>query len=171
MRPDRRGGHQPAGHRTGGQQTAGRWTGGHQRAGHRTGGQQRAGPPDTRTTNPGDRTPDGWNHTAEPPDPGTTNPDGGHPMLDTDGDRRRGWRPGSRPGRRGPTAGCRLDASPGRRRLGEYQPRTARQQGLRGHHAATDRPGHRRDRQLQVLCRRPAGASAHCSPRNDSGRE
>jgi hypothetical protein len=82
--PDRRGGQQPAGHRTaghrtGGHQPAGRWTGGHLRAGHRTGGhlraghrtgghlraghrtggQQMTGPPDTRTTNPGGRPPDG----------------------------------------------------------------------------------------------------------------
>ena len=33
-----------------------------------------------------------------------------------------------------------------------------------------DGPGHRRNRQLQVMVRRPAGASAHCCPRNDSGR-
>jgi hypothetical protein len=60
-RPDRRGGHQPAGHRMGGQQPAGHRMGGRTpEAGHRTGGQQTTGPPDTQTTTPGDRTPDGW---------------------------------------------------------------------------------------------------------------
>jgi hypothetical protein len=113
--PDRRGGHQPAG----------RWPGGHQRAGHRTGGQQATGPPDTWTTNPGDRTPDGLGYrTAGPPDPGRRHRMGGHPMPDT---ARRpmpwlaSWQ--CRPGRRCLTAGCRLDAPPGRRRLGEQQPR------------------------------------------------
>jgi hypothetical protein len=47
--------------------------------------------------------------------------------------------------------------------------RTAQQQGRRGHHAATDGPGHRRDRQLQVVRRRPAGALVHCCPRMMSG--
>jgi hypothetical protein len=36
--------------------------------------------------------------------------------------------------------------------------------------AYQDGPGHRRERQLQVLLRRLAGASAHCCPRTISGR-
>jgi hypothetical protein len=56
--------------------------------------------------------------------------------------------------------------SASRRHLGKQQPRTAQQQGLRGHHAATNRLATAgRDRQLQVIGRRPAGAAAHCCPR------
>jgi hypothetical protein len=91
-----------------------------------------AGPPDGWT--PGDRTLDGLDtgraghRTAGPPDPGRRYRMGGHPMLDTD---RRpmpwlaSWH--CRPGRRRLTAGCWLDAPPGRRRLGEQQPTTAQQ--------------------------------------------
>ena len=113
--PDRRGGHQPAG----------RWPGGHQRAGHRTGGQQATGPPDTWTTNPGDRTPDGLDTgRLDRRTPGRRHRMGGHPMLDT-ARRPMPWLASwpCRPGRRCLTAGCRLDALPGRRRLGEQQPR------------------------------------------------
>ena len=112
--PDRRGGHQPAG----------RWPGGHQRAGHRTGGQQATGPPDTWTTNPGDRTPDGLDTGRLDRRSRTRYRMGGHPMLDT-ARRPMPWLASwpCRPGRRCLTAGCRLDALPGRRRLGEQQPR------------------------------------------------
>jgi inner membrane transporter RhtA len=37
--------------------------------------------------------------------------------------------------------------------------------GAERSHPLRDGPGHRRDRRLQVLLRRPAGASAHCCPR------
>jgi hypothetical protein len=41
------------------------------------------------------------------------------------------------------------------------------QPGQRSNKDYQDGPGHRRDRQLQVLLRRPAGASAHCCPQTD----
>src|SRR6266508_5022673 len=100
-----------AGHRT-----AGRWTGGHQTAGR----------PDPWTTNPGDRTLDGWTPDGLDSRILTTNRMGGHRMVDAD--RRptpwlESWH--CRPRRRRPTAGCRMEAPPSRRRLGEQQTRTA----------------------------------------------
>jgi hypothetical protein len=82
------------------------------------------------TTTPGERTPDGldtrWLDRRIPDDEtGWCTPC----MVDADR-RRTPWRASwhGRPLRRCPTAGCRLDASPGRRRLGDQQPRTAQQQ-------------------------------------------
>src|SRR5829696_4163825 len=87
------------------------------RAGHRTGGQQTTGPPDTRTTNPGDRTPDGLDterldRRIPDDDLGWWTPDAGQRPMP--------WLASSqcRPGRRRPTAGCRMDAPPGRRPSG-----------------------------------------------------
>ena len=83
-------------------------------------------------------------------------------MLDT-GDRRRGLPAGS--------VDHGDDARPldtgwtllwGRRRLGEQPPGPLSSKDAEGIHAAADGPGHRRDRQLQVVRRRPAGALAHC---------
>jgi hypothetical protein len=140
-------GRQPAGRWTGGHLRTGHRTGGHQRAGPRTGGQQMTGPPDTRTTTQvtGHRTgwtPDGWTAGPRTTIPDGWTPDAGHrPATDvmagvlavstraTTPDR---WMSAGR--------------SAGRRHLGKQQPRTAQQQGLRGHHAATDRPGDRRPR-------------------------
>jgi hypothetical protein len=158
-RPDERGGQPPAGHRTAGHRTAGHQTAGHptgwtpdgldtQRAGHRT--HWTPSRPDTGRL-------DRWSR--------TTQPLRGHHLVDADR-RPTPWQASwpCRPRRPRSTAGCRLDAPPGSRFLGDQPTRTAQQQDYR------DGPGHRRDRQLQVL-RRPAGASAHCCPRTISGRE
>jgi hypothetical protein len=154
--------HQTAVHRMGGQQTAGQRT-----AGHRTlDGWTADGRRWTRwTTTPGVRTPDGW--TAGSPTP---KPDGWTPHA---GQRRptpwRGcWQ--GRPRRQRPTSRDRLDASAGRRRLGGQPPGPRSRKDAEGTHAATDGSGQRRDGQLQVVRRRPAGASAHCSPRTITGR-
>jgi hypothetical protein len=138
-----------------GQRTDGRWTGGQQPADRRT----------LWTTIPGDRTPDGWTAGSRTPKPGGWTPPGGHrrptPLLAC-------W-PG-RPRRRRPTARDRLEAAPGKRRLGEQPPGPLHSKDAEGSHAATDGSGHRRDRQLPVVGRRPAGASAHCPPRINAGR-
>jgi hypothetical protein len=113
-----------------------------------------------------------WLHWTPRPDTGrldrrtrTTEPLSGHHLVDADR-RPTPWLASwpCRPRRPRPTAGCRLDAPPGSRRLGDRPTRTARQQDYR------DGPGHRRDSQLQVLLHRPAGASAHCCPQTISGR-
>jgi hypothetical protein len=111
-------------------------------------------------------TPDGWTAGSR-----TTTPDGWTPMLDTDR-RPMPWRaswqcrpPATTPDRWMPAGRSAVQSPSGRATT-----RTAQQQGLRGHHAATDRPGYRRDSQLQVMRRRPAGASAHCSPWTITGR-
>jgi hypothetical protein len=144
--------------------------GGHQTAGRWTGGQQTAGPPDPGRRHQVDRTPDGW--TA----------DGRRILGDDTGwvdtacwtrtaHRRHGWRPGivdhgdnARP----------LDAGWKLRRAAvvwaSNNPGQLSSTDDEGHHAPTDGPGHRRDGQLQVLRRRPAGASAHCCPQTISGR-
>jgi hypothetical protein len=131
----------------GGQQPAGHRTGGQQPAGRRTGGHQTAGH---------------W--TAGPPDPDDATAEGHH-MVDADR-RPTPWQASwpCRPRRPRPTAGCQLDAPPGSHRLATNQP------GQLGSRDYRDGPGHRRDRQLQVLPRRPAGASAHCCPWTISGR-
>jgi hypothetical protein len=113
----------------------GRWTpdGGHQRAGRWTGGQQTGRTAGPRTTTPGDRTPD-WLDTGRP-DSRTPDDPGwvvGHRMLDTDR-RPTPWQASwqCRPRRR-PT----LDAGWRLRRADTVwvsnNPRTARQQGVRG---------------------------------------
>jgi hypothetical protein len=111
----------------------------------------------TRWT-PDGRTPDGW--TAGPR---TTEPDWWTPHAG------RGPTPWQvswpyRPRRQRPTAGCRLDAPPGSRLWATNQP------GQLSSKDYQDGPGHRRNRQLQMLVRRPAGASAHCCPQRISGR-
>jgi hypothetical protein len=101
--------------------------------------------------------------TAGQPDPGRQNGMGGHRMLATDRPptpRLASWP--CRPRRRRPTLdiGWRLrraDAA-----WASDKPGQLSSEDYEGHHAATDGPGHRRDGQLQVLLRRPAGASAHC---------
>jgi hypothetical protein len=102
--------------------------------------------------------------TAGQPDPGHRNGMGGHPCWTHR--RPTPWRGcwQGRPRRRRPTSRSRLDAPAGKRRLGEQPPGPLSSKDSEGIHAARDGPGHRRDRQLQVVCRRPAGASAHCSP-------
>jgi hypothetical protein len=54
--------------------------------------------------------------------------------------------------RRCPTAGCRHEAPPGRRRLGEQQPGPLGSKDSEGTYAATDGPGHRSD-QAAAWCR------------------
>jgi hypothetical protein len=124
----------------GGHQTAGRWTGGHQMAGHRTGWTL-----DGLDTGWRDTGLDGW--TAGP---GRRNRTGGHRMLDADRDRRHGRHPG--------LVGHGDDA----------RPLDAGWTLRREHYR--DGPGHRRDSRLQVMLRRPAGASAHCCPQTITGR-
>jgi hypothetical protein len=145
-RPDRRGRHQTAGHRTGGQQTADRRT--------------------RWTATPGDRTPDGWTAGSGTPETGWVDTACWTPATVAVACLLAGWTT-----RRRPTARDRLDAPPGKRRLGEQPPGPRSRKDAEGtHHAATDGSGHRRDRQLPVVRRRPAGASAHCCPRTMSGR-
>jgi hypothetical protein len=156
-----------AGHQTGWTPTGGHRTGGHRRVDTDgwtpeswtldgwTPAVRTAGP---RTTTPGDRTPDGLDTgRAGLPDPGRRPRVGGQRMVDAD--RRPTPWPASwhcRPRRRRPPAGCRQDAPPGRRGLGEQQPGPLGSKNSEGTHAATDGPGHRRDRRLQVVRRRPA---------------
>jgi hypothetical protein len=131
-----------------------RWTrpdgrGGQQPAGHRRGGHRTAG---HRT---------GWTLDALDtgrPDTGrldrrtrVTEPLGGHHMVDVDRRQR-------------PTAGAGWTL---RRAAAGW---ASNQPGQRGSTHDLDRPGHRRDRRLRVLRRRPAGASAHCCPRTITGR-
>jgi hypothetical protein len=140
----------------------------HQMAGHRTGGQQTAGRVDGRrpTAGPAGRPAQVTGHrTAGQPDPGHPKPDGWTPHA---GQRRPTPWPAcwqGRARRRRPTCRDRLDAAPGRRRLGEQPPGPRSRKDAEGIHAAMDGSGHRRDRQLPVVRRRPAGALAHCCPR------
>jgi hypothetical protein len=79
--------------------------------------------------------------TAGQPDPGRRNRTGGHRVLDT-GDRRPWlacWQGRSRRPR--PTSRSRLDAPPGRRRLGEQQPGPLSSTDADGTQAATDGSG------------------------------
>ena len=149
-----RGGHQAAGHRVGGHRRAGRWTG----------GQRTAGPPDPLDDDPGDRTPDGL-------DTGRLDspiPDDRSGWVDTacwprtapPTPRLASWP--CRPRRRRSTAGCRLQAPPGKTPSGRATTRTAQQHGPPRAPRCYGRACHRCDGQLQVLLRRPAGASAHC---------
>jgi hypothetical protein len=97
------------------------------------------------------RTPDGRTPDAldtRRPDTGrldrrtrTTEPLSGHHMVDADR-RPTPWLASwpCRPRRQRPTAGCRLDAPPGSRRLGDQPTRTARQQGLPGRARPPPRP-------------------------------
>jgi hypothetical protein len=96
-------------HRTGGHRTGGHRTAGHQTAGHQTGWD---------TGHARHQTAGHW--TAGPPDPGRRNRMGGHRMLDADR-RPMPWQVSwpYRPRRQRPTAGCRLDAPPGSRHLGD----------------------------------------------------
>jgi hypothetical protein len=118
--------------------------GGHQRAGHRTVDTRRptAG---SRTTNPGDWTPDGWTPDGPdtgrvgPPGPGPRNRMGGHRMLDAD---RRptpwlaSWHGRAR--RRCLPLAARWTLRWADAVWGHQPTRTAQQQGLRGHHAPRD---------------------------------
>ena len=114
-------------------------------------------PPDLWTTTPGDRTPDSWTAGSRTPKPDGWTPHAGHRRPTP-------WRAcwQGRPRRRRLSSRYRLDAPPGRRRLGEQQPGPLSRKDAGGTHAGTDGSGHRRDSQLQVVRRRPAGALAHC---------
>jgi hypothetical protein len=133
----------------GGQQPAGRRTGG-----HRTGWTLDA--LDTRRPDTGrlDR------RTR------TTEPLSGHHMVDADRRRRHGRHPG--PADHGDNARP-LDVGWTLRRAAAVW--ATNQPGQLSSKDHQDGPGHRRDRQLQVLRRRQAGASAHCCPQKISGRE
>jgi hypothetical protein len=102
---------------------SGRWTGGHQTAGppdpgrrHQVTGHRTDWTPDGRTAGPRTTNPDGWTPHA-----------GCGPPTDA-----KAGVLAVRPRRRCPTAGCRLDAPPGRPRWGEQPARTAQQHGLQG---------------------------------------
>jgi hypothetical protein len=111
-------------------------------------------------------TPDGW----------TTGPRTTSEWVDTawsapTGDRRYGGRPGSA----GHGDDARpLDAGWTLRRAdavwASHDSGPLSSKDSEGHHAATDGPGQRRDGQLLVIRRRPAGAAAHCCPRTITGR-
>jgi hypothetical protein len=147
----------------GGHLRAGRWIGGHHTAGRWTGGHLTAGPPDPgrRTQVTGHRTGLDTGRAAHQT-AGQPDPDDGTGWVDTaywtrTGDRRHGWHPGiadhgedARP----LAAGWRL-----RRADAVWASNNPGQLSSKDH---SERPGHGRDRQLQVLLRRPAGASAHC---------
>jgi hypothetical protein len=132
----------------------------------RTGADSRrldAGRVDSRRPDLGRRPQVTGHRTAGQPDPGHPKPDGWTPHA---GHRRpTPWRAcwQCRPRRRRPTSRYWLDAPPRRRRLGEQPPGPLSRRHAEGTHAATDGSGHRRDRQLSVVRRRPAGALAHCS--------
>jgi hypothetical protein len=159
--------HQTAGHRTGGQQTAGqqtagRWTAGHQTSGRVDSRRPSAGPPGRPP--PGDRTPDGWTAGSRTPKPDGWTPPAGHRRPTP---WRACWPCQPRRQRRPLDTGwtlLRADAVWASNNPGPLSSKDAE-----GTHAATDGSGHRRDRQLQVVRRRPAGASAHCSPRKRLG--
>jgi hypothetical protein len=143
------------------------------RAGHRTGWTPDG--LDTDGWTPDSRTPDGldtgctghqtaghW--TAGPPDRTT------QPLRDTTwwtrtGDRRHGRHPGL--GDHGGNARPLGSGWTLRRAAAVW---ATNQPGPRSSKDYEDGPGHRRDGQLQVPRRRPAGASAHCCPRTSSGR-
>ena len=130
--------------------------------------------PDGRGQTPDGWTPDGWT-------PGrldTGRLDSRIPDADTGWVDTACWTPATdavaacwqcRPRRPRPTSRYRLDAAPGRRRLGEHQPGPLSGKDAEGTHAAINGSGRRRDRQLPVVRRRPTGALAHCCPRKRLG--
>jgi hypothetical protein len=135
----------PAGRTPGGQQSAGRRTGGHQSAGHRTAGHRTAGQPD----------------------PGRGNRMDGHRMVDTDR-RRTAWQALAFP-----TAATTPYPWGAVRKLS----RSDAAWSISNQDSSAERtlprrvwPPPRPD-SGRVTLRRPAGASAHCSPRTITGRE
>jgi hypothetical protein len=146
----RTGGHQPAGRRTGGHQSAGQLDPGprNQMTGHRTAGHRTAG-----------------HRTA-----GHRTPDIGTEWVDTEwwtrtGDGQHGSPWHSRPLQHRPTAGALSASSAVQCRLVDQQPGQLSRKDTARPVCPPPRPDSGR-----VTLRRPARASAHCSPRTISGR-
>jgi hypothetical protein len=146
-------------------QTAGHRTGGHQTAGHRTGGQQTADRRTLWTTSPGDRTPDGWTAGSRTPETGWVDTACRTAATDAMGCLLAVSTTATTPDRSIPAGRSSGQTPSGRATTGPLSSKDAEDT-----HAATDGSGHRRDRQLQLVRRRPAGALAHCCPRTITGR-
>ena len=146
-------------------------TDGHQTAGRRTGWTPDDWTPDGRTAESGMREPD------------VRTPDGldtGRLDTWTPDDETDGWTPTGGRGRRrtawqaswhpdncddAPTAGVPSGSSAGQTPPGAISNRDSSAEGTLPRAWPPPRPD-----SCRVTCRRSAGASAHCSPRNDSGR-
>jgi hypothetical protein len=133
----------------------------------------------TRTTNPGDRTPErldtgraghrtGWTPDGWTAGSRTTNRMGGHRMPDT-GDRRHGGVLAVSTTATAPDRWMPAEAPAGRGRRGGVRPGPFSSTDDEGTTLLRAGPGHRRDGQLQVVRHRPVGASAHCCPQTNFG--